>query len=423
MVLEALRNLWHRVRTAFYPLSNTPPGYWQGRSEYNLRLPGRLYGSEQALALSPFFAALRLYQSAMSSLPLVAYRKDAEGHRHRLEDSAVYNLLHDRPNPAQSRAVFFEALLDDYWLEGECFIHLSWANNHRLLGMYPIPARSIERIDFSDDWRKTYFVAGEADPYTDDEVAHVINFSRNGLRGCSFLRYAGESLGLHKQILDTATSLYANTARVAGQIVQTGNLTKEARDNLRHDLSNDFSGALNAGKMPFMPLGTEIKPLDTKSAESAQLIDALNVSVADIARWFNLSPLLLGDLSRGTYSNSAADKLAFYQKNMMPVLEKFQLEINHKVFGVGSDAYCEFLTDNILRADPLTQSQVWHNGLQDGYLLRSEIRQWLNLPPVDGLDQPTAPLNMGTVPEQPAAPEAPAEEGGSDATADDSQPV
>ena len=80
---------------------------------------------------------------------------------------------------------------------------------------------------------------------------------------------------------------------------------------------------------------------------------------------------------------------------LRPLLNEFELEYNAKLFGVDSDNYCEFLTQDLLKADPMQQANIWHLGIQDGYYLRSEVRAWQNLPPVEGLDQPIHLLNMG----------------------------
>jgi HK97 family phage portal protein len=388
----------NKVRS-WFPLSQTPPGYWSGRPSeyYNLSPQSRaLHGPEQALTLSPFWAALRLYQNSVSVLPLCTYVKDEDGGRHKLEDQSTYNLLHDRPNPAMSRAAFFELLIKDYFLYGECFAQLRWSGNHRLVGMYPIRANQVQRIDCDEEWKKVYTVTGFDEPLLDDEVLHITHFSMCGLRGTPFLRWAAESLSLHKQVLDSATAYYHNAAKPSGYITYPGGLKKEALANVKSGFMESYQGTSNAGSVPILTDGGAFNAFGNTAAADAQIIEALKASVDDIGRWFdNVSPLVLGNLMRGTYSNSAADKLAFFQKNLLPLLEKFQLEMNYKLFGLGSNTYCEFLTDNVLRADPLTQSQVWHNGITDGYLLRSEVRSWLNLSPVEGLDAPMQPLNMG----------------------------
>lgn len=383
-----------RQRT-WQPISQVPPGYFTGRSEYRLQHPGQYAAHEDtALTLSPFFAGVRLYQTSSSVMPLVVYQTGPNGSRDEARDHPAYPLLYSRPNPAQSRAVFMETLLFDYHLYGECFVHLQWAGNNRLLGMFPIRPYSVSKVEFGEDWKKTYHVTGFDDPLGDDEVLHVINFSRDGgLRGVSFLRWAAESLGLHKQVQQTASSLYANMPRVSGSVKQTGAMNKEAREELRQSLDEKFAGSLNAGGVLFLPLGTEFNPIDTRTAQDAQIVEALHASVQDIARWFGVSPMQLGDLSAGSgvYVTSASDKLAFYTRALLPVLEKFELEFNHRLFGSGSDTYCEFDTSNILRLDPEAQARVWSQGIADGYYTPEEVRSWLSLPVLpqdDAQEQP-----------------------------------
>lgn len=405
-----------RERTAWYPLSQVPPGYFSGRSEYHLSMPGRYCGEDTALSLSPFWAGLRLYQSTLASLPLIVYKTDTDGGREEARSNPAYPLLASRPNPAQSRAVFFESLMLDYWLHGECFVHAQWANNQRLLGLYPIPAYAVQRIDLDDQWHKTYTVTGYDTPLQHDEVVHIVNFSRDGgHRGCSFLRYASESLGLHKQVQSAASSLYENMPRVSGVMKQAGQTNKGAKEELKTEMREKFSGSANTGGVMFIPLGYEFEPLDHKSAADAQIVEALGASVADIARWFGVSPMQLGDMTAGAgvYVTSASDKLAFYQRCLLPILTKIELEFSHLLFGVSGNTYCEFDTDNVLRVDPETQARVWHMGIDDGYILRSECRQWLSLPVVEGIDDEPEPTPV--IVQQPPAQDTQTQEDATDA--------
>lgn len=422
-----LKFLKDKMRTTWYALSQVPQGFFAPwRREY---FPGErpsgacgyeerrcvLSSPEQALTLSPFWAALRLYQNAIAVLPLCTYSTDEDGGRSKIADKSLYGLLHDRPNPAMSRAAFFEFALREYFLQGEFFALIRWANNHRLLGLYPIHASRVSRIDIDDEWQKVYHVTGFDEPILDSEMLHIVHTSHCGFRGTPFIRYAAESLSLHKQVLDSATAYYANAAKPSGYLSYPSTINKDKFGNIKDNFLKDYQGVGNTGKVPILSDGGTFNTFPNTAAADAQIVEAIGASVDDIARWFdNLSPLTIGNLSRGTYSNSAADKLAFYQKNLLPVLEKFQLEINYKLFGVGSDTYAEFLTDAVLRADPKTQADVWHLGIQDGYILRSECRQWLNLSPVPGLDSALQPMNMTnpeTTPETPPTQEGDATDG------------
>lgn len=393
-MLTGFRN-WVRRRAAgvanWLALSQVPEGFF-GPAQ-----PGAVTTPGQALTLSPFWCGIRLYQTTLGSLPLVTYRKGTDGSRTRADDVAAFNLLHERPNPAMSRSTFFELLAYSLFLNGgEFFAIVRKTEAGELVGLYPVPCGAVLDVVIDAEWNKYYRVR-EADGdrwYADGEMLHLFLFSLDGIRGVSVLKYAAESLGLHRQVLESATGFYANAVRPSGYLRYPGKLDKDAVEVIKKWFKDEYAGAANTGKLPVTTDGGEFTQFPGTTADDARIIEALGASVDDVARWLGISPLLLYNLARGTYSNLGAENVAFYQRTIRPILDKIELEINHKVFGPGSALYCEFLTEAILRGDPLQQAQVWHLGITDGYYLRSEPRAWLNLPPVDGLDVPLFPQNM-----------------------------
>lgn len=416
-----------------YPLSQVPPGYFEMRwpdFRENPNAPFALGGAEDARTLSPFHAALRLYQATVSLIPLITYKRTDKG-RERARSHPAYKLLSERPNPAQSASVFWEYAIDQYFVEGESFTHAQWANNHKLLNLFPIPRRAVKQVILNPDWTKTYIVQTEAGEvtYKHDEVIHIVGpVSRDGIRGISFLEYARQSMSLHKQVLVAADSFYQNAPTPRAYISFPGNPpAPAAKEAMKESVKKQHAGPSKTGEMPVFYNGMEIKPLPFSTAEDAKIIEALGTSTADIARWFGVSPLLLGDLQKSTYSNLGADHQAFYVKSLATLLHKIVLEFNYCIFGADHDFYAEFLTEKILQADPTAQSQIYQTGIQNGYYLRSEVREWLNLPHVEGLDQATLQSNMTVLDEDgnppkpapaptPPQPQEPDEQDGPDAT-------
>lgn len=351
------------------------------------------------MTLSPFYCGVRLYQTTLGSLPLVTYRKTATG-RERAEDSAAFYKLHARPNPAMSRSVLWELAAKAMFLDGEFFLHVRKTDAGELIGLYPIHHSRVLRVAVDENWNKAYLVREGADNvvYLDHEMVHLFLFSFDGIRGTRLIDFAGESLGLHRQVLESATACYANSVRPSGYIKYPGKLNTASVKEIKEYFVAEYSGTANTGKVPVLGENGEFTPFPTTTADDARIIEALGASVDDVARWLGISPLLLYNLARGTFSNLGAENTAFYQRTMRPLLDKVELELNHKIFGEGSEYYCEFLTEAILRGDPLQQAQVWHLGITDGYYLRSEPREWMNLPPVEGLDVPLYPQNMAPTP-------------------------
>ena len=390
-MLQYIRSLiWRRLS---YGIHN---------SEYNFgvrtpRTKGAIASNDEAMTLSPFYAALRLYQNTIGSLNLVTYRKDDDGGRQRAKTHPAYSLLHERPNPAQSSCVFFESLIRDLFLSGNAYVVIRWRGNGSPLALYPVPSSSVDKIYVDDEWNKAYQIRTEDgyEIYEDEDIIHFFINSEDGIQGKSIITHAAESLGLHRQVLESANAYFVNSVRPSIIVRYPNMLTAEALENFKTGFKNQYQGTDKTGSIPVIDNGGTIEKSLTGTAEDMQIVQALSLSTATIAQWFGLTPLQLGDLSRGTYSNLAADNAAFYQKSIRPILHKIELEFNAKLFGAESANYCEFLLDGILRGDPAQQQTIFNGYIQSGVMTRSEVREFLNLPPIPGLEIPLHPLNQG----------------------------
>jgi HK97 family phage portal protein len=389
-MLKAFRTKLRNLFSGWFPLSSVPSGFF-GQTR-----PGAVESPEQALTISSFWAALRLYQLVIGSLPLVTYRRATSG-RMFAANNPVYNLLCYRPNPAQSRAVFFQQMVQNCFLgTGNSYTLIRRTNAGEVLGLYPIKPEHVLRVAVDAEWNKAFLVwtPNGQEVYFDSDVLHLFYFSLDGITGVPLLRFAGESLGLHRQVLESASSYFQNRAKPSGYLKYPGKLNAQAVDEIKKYFKSEYAGADNTGKIPVLADGGEFVQFDESTAADAELLAALGASAEDVGRWFNLSPLALGNLTRGTYSNLGADNAAMYQRSIRPFLNLIELELNWKLFGPDSEYYSEFLTQAILAGDPTQQTAVANVGILNGSVLRSEQREWLNLPPVPGLDRPLYPANQ-----------------------------
>lgn len=412
-MLQFLSNQIQKVRSSWRPLSplSERPGDW-GPSR---TITGEVSTVDEALTLSPVFAALDLYQRCMSLVPLVVYRRTDQG-REKARSHPAYKILHDRPNNAQPRSAFFKQLVNDYFFEGEFFAIIVWKGNNNLHSLHPIPATSVIEVKLDQDWNKTYTVRmadNTVEEIPSADMVHIVKNSKDGIRGRRLLDFAGQSLGVHKQIQDSANAYYQHSTRTAAYVKLTGG-NAEAIATQAKEWNEKYGGHINSGRMPFLK-DADVVAFPQTTAEEQQLITALGASVADVARWFGVSPLLLADLSRGTYSNLAADNSAFFQRSLQPLLADIQDELNLKIFGADADTYCEFLTRAIVAGDPSQEQTILNGYIQSGVMTVAEVREVLNLEPLPGTDTPMQPLNMGPVPPAQA-------QGGSVAT-DTKQPL
>ena len=281
-----------------------------------------------------------------------------------------------------TRAVFFELLARALFLEREFVALVRKTEAGDLVGVYPIPPACVLDVVLDAEWRKWFVIqeAGGQEVYSDDEVIHLFLYSSDGIRGERLLDFAGESLGLHRRVLESGTAFYENAVRPAGYLKYPGKLNTDAADVIKKWWKEEYAGAAATAKLPVLAENGDFVRFNNVTAEDAQIIEALSASVDDCARWLNLSPLQLFNLTRGTYSNLGADNQALYTRSVRPLLEKIELELNWKVHGRKASTYSEFQVEALLRGDPLQQATVANIGIQNGSVTRNEQRGWLNLP-------------------------------------------
>lgn len=351
--------------------------------------------ADEALRIPAYYNAIRFYQKHLGLAPWITYKDGPHG-KTEAPSHTAYKILKYRPNRAMNRRVYMELLARDLFHTGEFFAQIRWFNNGGLVGLYPIPRRAVAQIVVDDEWNKAYVVrTGRGlETFMDHEMIHLFLYSHDGIRGVPIIDfYASESLGLQKEIMDTAANYYRRAMKPSGYVTFPGKLTKETLQVYKEGFEKEHGGPKNSGKPLVLAEGGKFERMNDTTAENAKILDALN-NVSIVAHWFNLSPAMLGEMEDMHYASLSAENSWNYQRNILPLQAAIELEHNLKIFGLGSDYESRFDVREILRGDP-AQQQLIHSGyIQSGVVLRSEVREELGLPFKAGLDTPLAPVNM-----------------------------
>lgn len=377
-MFQFVRKILQRTTNNWYPLSSVPEGFFCP----NNKLAGAITSAQQALTLSPFWAAIRLYQNQISSFPLVTYKKMKGGGKEKATDNPAYNLLLTRPNPAQSNVVFWQYVIKELFLHGNAYVHIRFNGNREPIGLYPLPCHAVQRVVIDSEWNKFYYVNfGSGDEiYHDDEILNLMGFSNDGLIGEPIWKYASESLGLHRQVLESASQFFANSARPSLVVRYPGKMTKEGLETFKKGFKESFQGTANVGSVPVLTDDGNITQLIASTAEDMQLSQSLGTATNDVGKWFSVSEIDLGNFENSHYSTLVANRADFYQRAIRPVLFMIQQEINWKLFGT-SDTFAEFDTDEILNGSPLDLAQLAQTLISAQIIDPDEAREWFGMSP------------------------------------------
>ena len=114
------------------------------------------------------------------------------------------------------------------------------------------------------------------------------------------------------------------------------------------------------------------------SPEDSQLLSSRQFNVADIARFFNINPLLLGGESSATYSSLEMLQNAFLVHTLQPYIAMIESECNRKLLKPSESSLSIILeTNDLMRIDKQAQANYYKSMVDAGILSRNEIRKEL----------------------------------------------
>jgi HK97 family phage portal protein len=165
----------------------------------------------------------------------------------------------------------------------------------------------------------------------------------------------------------------------------SGYLTDEQFERLQQQFYENFSGANNSGKPLILEGG--LKWQEMHAAERFEKFIELKDSTArDIAIAFNIPPQLLGINGDNTYSNMQEARLALWEENIIPLLDKYADALSSWL----SYWYQETLLVNFDQEaiSMLTERResLWSKIAQADFMTINEKRALVGLNPIQGGD-------------------------------------
>ena len=350
--------------------------------------------AENSLQSSAVAACVRLLSESVASLPLFVYRRTGDD-KAKAPDHPLYAILHDSPNDYQSTYTFRAQMMSHVLLYGNAYSIIDRDDSGRVRALWPILPGNVTVK--ATDGRLQYEVwqNGKRATYAPEDILHIKGPTLDGIKGMSIISMARQGIGLDHALAQHGASTFKNGGR-PGLIVKTPQvLSNEARQQFVRSWADQFSGALRAGKTALVDGGFDIQQI-ASSNDDAQFLQSRQFSVQEIARWFRISPHMIGDPSRLAYASSEVEMLAFLQHSLRPWLVNIEAEINRTLMR-SSTFFVEFSIDALQRADTKSRYESYALGIDKGFLTVADVRRWENLAP---LTTPAAQPAM--IPAQPA---------------------
>lgn len=350
---------------------------------------------ESAMTYSAVFAAIRLLAWSTAMLPLLTYRRQERG-KVRAEDHPLYPLLKEEANPEMTAFDFRSTLMAHAVGRGNGYAEIEWSKAGQPLALWPLnPAKTKpERVN-----GELRYLVDLPDGTTANlpswRVHHVRGLSGNGIVGYSPVRLAMQAIGLGLATEEFGSRFFGNGARPGLIVKHPGVLSDTAFDKLKKSWNADHEGLSNSHRVKILEEGMDIETVGVPP-EEAQFLETRKFQVTEIARWFNVPPHMIADMSGATFSNIEEQGVEFVTYSLGPWLINVEQALTRDLLTAPEKKvlFVEHLVDGLLRGRTSERYAAYQAALQGGWMSPNEVRERENLNPYDGGDTYLLPMNM-----------------------------
>jgi len=329
-----------------------------------------------ALAYTPVYRAASLIANDVARTPF------------EIDDDIVSRLI-AQPNRWQNGYEFRRALTMQALLYGNAFAVINRTIGGDLLELLPV---DIESVSLDLTKAEPFYRTRQYGDVPMQSMLHVRAVGLDGLWGESPVRLCRTSL----QILAAQESAQLEVMKNAGNpklaFVHPGPLSEAARQSISEKFLQHHSGAVNAGKPLVLAEGMRVERISS-TLDDAGIAAARRYSVEDVARIYGVPTSYLSEHSANAYGSMEWLSRMYVDACLSHWFAAWKAEINAKLSPFSES---HFDTDTISRPSLAEQMAALRTGVESGVITRNEAREWLDLDPLPGLDEPIVAKNMGT---------------------------
>ena len=354
-----------------------------------------------ALSASAVFAAVRVIAETIAQIHWEIYQKTGEAEIE-LDDHPLRILLDEEPNGEMTAFSWRIAMLTSYYLHGNMLAEIERNGAGYPIGLWWIhPGRVHVRRDPAGGM---FYAVTDPDGLNPVRVEaanmyHVPLLASDGIAGRGLIQRARDSIGLLVGMEQYASSSFANGARPAGLLKHPGKLTEAARANIRSEWEALHRGADKAGRTAVLQEGMDFQPMQM-SAVDAQLLEQRQFQIAEVARWFNIPPHLLRDLSRATFGNIEHQGIEYQTYTIRPLCRAMEQEAQRKLVprAERSTIHTELDLDDLQLIDRKSRFDAYAVARQNGWMSANEIRDEEGMNPIEGPEGDAYLINGNMIP-------------------------
>jgi len=393
--MSLMSRIMHSFRN---DLSATDPKAWSP-SFWNLisgqTSSGQNVDEQTALTFSAVYCAISLISGTISSLPLNLIWKKP-GKTVTATHKSIHRVMHTQWNKYMTAQIGREVMHAHIlaWGNGYAEIVRDAVGNVREL--WPIPPNRVHPEMKDGELVYNVQVDGRTIPLPRERVLHIPGLGFDGFMGYSVISLARQSIGMGLAMEEFGARFFSNGAHPGMVVSHPMKLSQLASENLSRELDKKYSGLGKAHRMMLLEEGMKMEKVGIPQ-EDSQFLESRQFQVPEIARWFNLPPHKLKDLTRSSFNNIESEQISFVTESLWPWVERLESNYDTQLLTrKDQDQGYEFkhIMEGLLRGDSKSRSEFYAKMWSIGAMNINEIREKEDMDPIEGGDRYFVPLNM-----------------------------
>jgi HK97 family phage portal protein len=382
-------------------LSVTDPKAWSP-SLWNLigaqSHSGVKVDEQSALCYSAVFCAVNLLAGTISTLPLRLLQE--KGNKKELAaHKPVHRVMHTQWNKYMTAQVGREVMAAHVLTWGNGYAEKVMNGRGEIAGLWPIPPNRVRPEMVDGELIYIIDVDGHQVIMPREKILHVPGLGFDGFMGYSVVALARESIGLGMAQERFGANYFGNGTHPGVIVSHPGKLTEQGSRNLQESLVAKYSGLGNSHRLLLLEEAMKIEKISF-SPEDSQFLESRQFQIPEIARWFNLPPHKLKDLTRSSFSNIESEQISFVTESILPWVVRYETNFNMQLLSEREQKEGYFFKhslEGMLRGDNKSRAEFYAKMFGIGAMNINEIRGKEDLDPIEGGDRHFVPLNMAAL--------------------------
>jgi HK97 family phage portal protein len=338
-----------------------------------------------ATSLSAFFAAMELISNSVAQLPILVKNQGVIDKGHNLNFLFKDMLV--------TKFMFMKAMIKDVILYGNAYAYIERANDGTPINIIYCENGTVN-IFYNKSKQELSYSVSFINKKSRVEPINMIHLYKNindGVKGISLPAYAQAVLKLAQATDKAASKYYSSGCALQGALTIKGS-RRGAKEQARQAFQDTHSG--KGSGLVILDDDMSYQQLSA-NANDSQMIEARQFNVAEIARYFNINPILLGDNSGATFNSIEYANIEFIFHTLQPYITLIEEEFNRKLVKPSEQGYITIDIDEkfLLKGDMKATSEYLSKLTNAGILTINEARSYLDLKPVEGGDEVHIPYS------------------------------